>query len=179
LACQGYAVRGVSRRPFHRGLLHGEHVYLDIACATRIESWLPLLDGIDAVVNCAGTLQDSPFESTRGVHVNGIGALLTACQRQGLRRYVHLSAIGVDKGRSSMFSRTKLEAEALITHSRTREATPFLRLYAVEPDWSLTGAAQRLSHCRSARGRPQAMAAARPSAGAVPAAAKMREMAAV
>jgi hypothetical protein len=71
LSCQGYAVRGVSRRPF------GEHVYLDIACATRIESWLPLLDGIDTVVNCAGTLQDSPFESTRGVHVNGISALLT------------------------------------------------------------------------------------------------------
>jgi uncharacterized protein YbjT (DUF2867 family) len=49
--------------------------------------------------------------------VNGIAALLTACQQKGLRRYVHLSAIGVDKGRSSAFSRTKREAEMLITDS--------------------------------------------------------------
>src|ERR1700761_4201271 len=117
LACQGHAVRGVSRRQFHRGLVRSEHVPLDIARATRPESWLPLLDGVDAVVNCAGTLQDSPSESTRGVHVNGIAALLTACQQKGLRRYVHLSAIGVDKGRSSAFSRTKREAEMLITDS--------------------------------------------------------------
>jgi uncharacterized protein YbjT (DUF2867 family) len=90
---------------------------LDVARATRPEVWLPLLDGIDAVVNCAGTLQDSPGESTRGVHVDGIAALLKSCQERGVRRFVHLSAIGVDKGRPSAFSRTKREAEALIMSS--------------------------------------------------------------
>jgi uncharacterized protein YbjT (DUF2867 family) len=90
---------------------------LDVGLATCPEVWLPLLDGIDAVVNCAGTLQDGPGESTRGVHVDGIAALLTSCQECGVRRFVHLSAIGVDKGRPSAFSRTKREAEALVMSS--------------------------------------------------------------
>jgi uncharacterized protein YbjT (DUF2867 family) len=117
LVCNGHDVRGVSRRCFDRGLARSEHVSLDIARTTRPELWLPYLNGIDAVVNCAGTLQDSYGESTRGVHVEGIGALLTACRQVGLRRFVHLSAIGVDNGRPSTFSRTKREAEALITNS--------------------------------------------------------------
>ena len=39
------------------------------------------LRAIDAVVNCAGVLQDNARDSTRGVHVDGIGALFAACER--------------------------------------------------------------------------------------------------
>ncbi len=43
-------------------------IALDIAKATSPADWLPHLAGIDAVVNCAGVLQDSPRDSTAGVH---------------------------------------------------------------------------------------------------------------
>ena len=84
---------------------------LDIAAATRPEDWLACLAGIDAVVNCAGVLQDSPIDSTRGVHADGVGALFAACERAGVRRVVHLSAIGVDRETPTEFSRTKREGD--------------------------------------------------------------------
>ncbi|MBO0717825.1 MAG: NAD(P)H-binding protein, partial [Rhizobiales bacterium] len=86
-------------------------IALDIAAVRRPEDWLPYLDGVGAVVNCAGVLQDSPRDSTRGVHVEGISALFAACARVGIRRVVHFSAIGVDHETPTAFSRTKLEGD--------------------------------------------------------------------
>jgi uncharacterized protein YbjT (DUF2867 family) len=88
-----------------------ETAALDIARATRPEDWLPHLAQVDAVVNCAGVLQDSPRDSTAGVHAEGIGALFAACERAGVRRVVHLSAIGIDREAPTAFSRTKLQGD--------------------------------------------------------------------
>jgi uncharacterized protein YbjT (DUF2867 family) len=87
---------------------------MDIARATRLEDWLPHLAGVDAVVNCAGVLQDSLRDSTTGVHVHGVAALFAACERVGVRRIVHLSAIGVDRDAPTAFSRTKLAGDAAL-----------------------------------------------------------------
>jgi len=76
-----------------------------------VESWLPLLDGVDAVVNCAGVLQDSPRDSTAAVHVKGPAALFEACLRKGVRRIIHFSAIGVDRGALTAFSASKLAGD--------------------------------------------------------------------
>ncbi|MGD9614590.1 MAG: SDR family oxidoreductase [Alphaproteobacteria bacterium] len=86
-------------------------VAFDVAGATRPEDWLACLAGVDAVVNCTGVLQDSPADSTRGVHADGVGALFAACERVGIRRVVHLSAIGVNRETPTAFSRTKREGE--------------------------------------------------------------------
>ena len=77
----------------------------------RGADWLPLLKDIDAVVNCAGVLQDSPMDSTAGVHAKGARALFEACERLGIRRVVHLSAIGVERATPTSFSKTKLEGD--------------------------------------------------------------------
>ena len=83
----------------------------DIARMTQSGFWVPYLDGVDAVVNCAGVLQDGPEDSTRGVHADGIAALFAACEQTGVRRVVHFSAIGVDREAPTAFSRTKLEGD--------------------------------------------------------------------
>lgn len=92
----------------------GPKVVLDIAKATRPEDWLPHLGGVDAVVNCAGVLQDSPRDSIHGVHAGGVSALFAACERRGVRRVVHLSAIGVDRGALTPFSESKLAGDAVL-----------------------------------------------------------------
>jgi len=109
----GHEVRGLARNTARarRSQPQAEWVSLDVAAATRPEDWLAGLAGIDAVVNCAGVLQASPVDSTRGVHADGVGALFTACERAGIRRVVHLSAIGVDRETPSEFSRTKREGD--------------------------------------------------------------------
>ena len=116
LAAAGYQVRGIASRVTRaaRAMPNIEWRAFDVAAATRPEEWLPHLAGIDAVVNCAGVLQDSLRDSTHGVHVAGTGALFAACEQARPRRVVHISAIGIDQQAPSRFSRTKLEADAAL-----------------------------------------------------------------
>jgi uncharacterized protein YbjT (DUF2867 family) len=91
---------------------------LDIARAGRAGDWLPHLAGIDAVVNCAGVLQDGPRDSTRAVHVEGAAALFAACEQAGVRRVIQVSAVGVDRAAVTAFGRTKLAGDqALMTRN--------------------------------------------------------------
>jgi uncharacterized protein YbjT (DUF2867 family) len=84
---------------------------LDISRQTTPEHWVPHLHGIDAVVNCAGALQDGPSDNLKGVHTVGIAALFTACETLGIRKIVHFSAIGVDRATPTEFSKTKLAGD--------------------------------------------------------------------
>jgi uncharacterized protein YbjT (DUF2867 family) len=110
---RGDAVVAVARRTIRaaRAMPSVHWVELDIAAANRPEDWLPHLAGVDAIVNCAGVLQDSARDSTRGVHVEGVAALFAACERAGIRRVVQLSAIGVDRETPTAFSRSKREGD--------------------------------------------------------------------
>ena len=113
LVSTGHEVIGVARRVDRaaRSMPEARWVALDIAAGTTAEDWLPHVGGIDAVVNCAGVLQDGPGDSTAGVHRDGIAALFGACEKAGVRRIVHLSAIGVDREAPTEFSRSKIEGD--------------------------------------------------------------------
>lgn len=82
-------------------------VKLDLRQAVRAEDWLPHLAGVDAVVNCAGVLQDGPRDSTGAVHHAAPAALFDACERAGVRRVIHFSAMGADRESLSPFSASK------------------------------------------------------------------------
>ncbi|MBZ9677615.1 SDR family oxidoreductase [Mesorhizobium sp. ES1-1] len=84
---------------------------LDMAKALRTQDWGLHLMGVDAVVNCAGVLQDSPQENTGGVHAGGASALFAACEQAGVRKIIHFSAIGVDRLQPSAFSASKLAGD--------------------------------------------------------------------
>jgi uncharacterized protein YbjT (DUF2867 family) len=117
---EGHAVVAVARNASAATRLPeaASGVALDIAKATRPTDWLAHLAGIDAVVNCAGVLQDSPRDSTAGVHADGATALFAACEQAGVRRVVQISAIGIDRGAATAFARSKLAGdEALMTHN--------------------------------------------------------------
>jgi uncharacterized protein YbjT (DUF2867 family) len=88
-----------------------EWIAADFARMQRPEDWLPHLQGVDAVVNCAGVLQDNLRDSTRAVHVQGPAALFAACERAGVRRVIQISAIGVGTEAGTEFARTKLVAD--------------------------------------------------------------------
>lgn len=107
LAARGDIILAIVHRTAALGLVPAAVIQIDLARATEAE-WLPRLSGVDAVVNCAGLLQDGPGESTRGVHAAGAAALFRACEQAGVRRVIHLSAIGVDRETPTEFSRTKL-----------------------------------------------------------------------
>jgi uncharacterized protein YbjT (DUF2867 family) len=112
LAADGHRVVAAARSMSGpRPLSPEEFVAVDMARLVTPQMWQPLLEGIEIVVNCAGTLQDGPRENVRGVHAQGPAALFLACERAGVRRVIHFSAMGVERMQPSDFSRTKLEGE--------------------------------------------------------------------
>ena len=79
-----------------------------------IEDWQPRLEGIGAVINCVGVLQDGLNENSRATHVDGARALFKACRASGVRRVIHISAVGVDDSAASSYARDKLAGENLL-----------------------------------------------------------------
>lgn len=94
-----------------------EWVRADFFELTRPADWAPLLRGVDAVVNCVGVLQDSGRDSTHVAHVAGPQALIQACEREGVGRVVHLSAVGAEAAAGTAYGETKQETERLFAAS--------------------------------------------------------------
>src|SRR3954470_13524631 len=92
-------------------------VTLDLRGTTAPETWLPHLHDIDAVVNCAGVLQHSSRDSPGNVHREMPVALWKACETMGVRRVVHFSALGVDRGGITDFSKSKIEGDEALAAS--------------------------------------------------------------
>jgi len=75
-------------------------------------AWQERLSHMDAVVNCVGVLQDGWRDNVERIQLAGTAALFDGCLRAGIRRVVHISALGAESAGPSMFSRTKAAAEA-------------------------------------------------------------------
>ncbi|WP_425982839.1 SDR family oxidoreductase [Brevundimonas sp. TWP1-2-1b1] len=119
LSSAGWSVRAGARRiaePARRAPTF-DWVVADFAKLTTPEAWAPLLVGVDAVVNGVGVLQNGAGDSTRAAHVDGPRALIAACEAAGVRRLVHVSAVGADDDAGTDYARTKAQTERLIQAS--------------------------------------------------------------
>ncbi len=89
-----------------------------------------LVSGCDAVVNLVGVLHGKPGtpwgpEFARA-HVEVPQRLVAACERAGVRRLVHVSALGAAADAPSEYLRSKAEGEAILLAARDRiDATVF------------------------------------------------------
>ena len=108
LSSRGHSIVSISRSA---PSVSADGVSVDISKATSPSYWLPYLDGVEAIVNCAGVLQDGPNDSTLMVHHQGVANLFAACEQLQIRRVIHFSAIGVDRETPSAFSKTKLAGD--------------------------------------------------------------------
>jgi uncharacterized protein YbjT (DUF2867 family) len=95
------AVRPGSKLLAHPGM---STVAIDMDDANA-SAWVAALEGVDCVVNTAGAFADGVGQSTR-VHDRGVEVLIRACEKAGVRRFIHFSALGVDD-RLTSFARTK------------------------------------------------------------------------
>jgi uncharacterized protein YbjT (DUF2867 family) len=116
LRANGVAVRAVARR---RGPDIGGVEWLELDVA-RVDAagWAAHLADVETVINCAGALQGGA--DLRAVHADAARALYEACERAGVPRVVHISAIGVERGSVSEFSATKRAGEEALM-ATTRE----------------------------------------------------------
>jgi nucleoside-diphosphate-sugar epimerase len=71
-------------------------------------------EGCDAVLHIAGIAEENPPELTfEKVNVDGTRNLLLEAQRAGIQRFVYVSSLGADRGRSD-YHASKLKAEDLV-----------------------------------------------------------------
>lgn len=103
LKTRGHEVRPVSRR-------HG----IDMCRLLSPTDWLPLLEGIDAVVNAAGIIGETRSQRFDLLHARAPVALFEACRRAGVRRVVQVSALGADDTAFSAYHLSKRAADAAL-----------------------------------------------------------------
>src|SRR5690348_5193044 len=65
---------------------------------TEPARWEPLLEGVDAVVNCVGILREFGAATYERVHLVAPAALAAACRKARIRRLIHVSALGLRRG---------------------------------------------------------------------------------
>lgn len=119
LSAAGWSVRAGARRPDEAGRRAPGHEWVkaDFRRLTDPADWKALLAGVEAVVNCVGVLQDGGGDDTKAAHVEGPRALIAACEAAGVRRLIHLSAVGADEAAGTAYARTKAETEAMLAAS--------------------------------------------------------------
>lgn len=72
---------------------------------------------IDSVINLVGILHETKGASFRDIHVHGLDNIVKACLEKGIKRIVHISALGARQGAPSEYHRSKWQGEELIKAS--------------------------------------------------------------
>ena len=90
-------------------------LHVDFVRDTTPAAWLPRLHGVDAVVNAVGVLRNSRRQPMQAIHADAPCALFDACTQAGVRRVVHISALGIADG-DTPYATTKKVADAHLLH---------------------------------------------------------------
>jgi nucleoside-diphosphate-sugar epimerase len=84
--------------------------------------WEARLEGIDVIVNCVGVFQMPNPKDTWAAHYDAPRALFEAAEKTGVKKIVHLSALGIAHGKQP-YSLSKLKIEDYLTHTNTLDST--------------------------------------------------------
>lgn len=118
---RGYSVRALvrdadeaqSHLPNDKSLKLVEGDILDRDAPNR------LVEGAQAVIHLVGIIREKRQPGRRpqtfqGMHVDATRAILQATADAGIRRYVHMSALGVTPDSKAEYARTKFDAEQIV-----------------------------------------------------------------
>ncbi|BDT79930.1 complex I NDUFA9 subunit family protein [Polynucleobacter yangtzensis] len=93
----------------------------DIHDFDELQSLCERIDKNGAVINLVGVLHDKPAQPYgkvfKAAHVDLPKNIITAMQLHGLKRYLHMSALGADSNGPSMYQRSKGDGEAAVKAS--------------------------------------------------------------
>jgi uncharacterized protein YbjT (DUF2867 family) len=104
-------------------------------CAMRFEKlmtqadWMPLLTGIDVVVNLVGILRERGRETYEKIYVRAPIALAQACAQLNIK-LIHVTALGLRADAQSRFNTCKLQSEIAL---KSIASSHGLNLHLVRP----------------------------------------------
>ena len=125
LQAEGYSVLlPTSHLAAGRELRLLPRVYLedaDVHEFDELQSLCARIKSKGAVINLVGVLHDKPAmpygKVFKAAHVDLSKNIITAMQLHGLKRYLHMSALGADSNGPSMYQRSKGDGEAAVKAS--------------------------------------------------------------
>ncbi|RNB52545.1 complex I NDUFA9 subunit family protein [Brevibacillus gelatini] len=94
-------------------------VYLAEGDILDVESLKSAMAGCEAVIHLVGIIREQPGKGITfsKIHVEGTKNVLEAAKQAGVRRFIHMSALGSRPNATSAYHRTKYEAEQLVRAS--------------------------------------------------------------
>ena len=112
LLLRGHSLRALVRDPGKAGLAAGiETVKGDLANGAALAL---LLKGVDAVIHLAGALTALDRADYFRVNEQGTAALADAAQREGVRRFVHISSLAAREPQLSGYAASKRAGEEVV-----------------------------------------------------------------
>jgi nucleoside-diphosphate-sugar epimerase len=143
-AGRGHKVRTIARVGSDTALLDrvgAEIIRGDIVDAQAVRQ---AVDGADVIIHCAAKVGDcGPVDEYRTVNVDALRGILEACKGKPLRRFVHLSSLGVYEARHHHgtdeseplpathldgYSQSKVEADQLALEYQRKHGVPVVLL---------------------------------------------------
>lgn len=116
---EGLKVRCLVRRPDapEARALSAKGVGIVVGNVLRPESLKPAMEGVEGVIHLVGIIFERREGGFHEVHVNGTQNVLAVAQEAGVKRYVHMSALGTRPNAVSRYHQTKWEAEEAVRAS--------------------------------------------------------------
>lgn len=117
LQARGCAVRCLVRRgsePHLRGQEAVERVEGNVLSLPTLERGMA---GCDTIVHLVGIIRETPEGTFESIHVQGTRNVLEAAAATGVRRYLHMSALGSRAGARARYHQTKWAAEEAVRAS--------------------------------------------------------------
>ncbi len=112
----GYAVNALSNRRTIRANGDVRTIKGDLFDAAALDAGMKDCDGI---IHLVGIIMENPSAGVtfERIHVQGTRAVVDAAKRNGIRRYVHMSALGTRRDAVSEYHKTKFQAEEYVRAS--------------------------------------------------------------
>lgn len=119
LVADGYRIRCLVRRPDHPRAGYLEELGAELAAGDVLKpaSLKAAAQGCGAAIHLVGIIMEPPGVSFRQVHVEGTRNILAAAAAAGIRRYIHMSALGAGPNATTTYFQTKWEGEEAVRAS--------------------------------------------------------------
>ncbi len=109
---RGYQVRALSHSHKDIADLRDRNaVTVTVGDINDADALNELVRGCTAVVHLVGIIREAKNKRFEKLHVEGTRSIVKACQRNGINRYLHMSALGVSDESKTEYQKTKFKAE--------------------------------------------------------------------
>jgi uncharacterized protein YbjT (DUF2867 family) len=107
----GYAVRILVR---NQPSVFGEGREIRVGNILDPQSLKRGLEGTDAVIHLVGIISEIGANTFENIHVQGTRNVVAAAHEQGVKRFIHMSALGTRANAASRYHQTKWQAEEIL-----------------------------------------------------------------